>query len=104
MRFLIPLVAGAAIAVAAIFLAGGLHFGSTSPAEAGPIRDCLLKLDFNHDGQLNVKDILTFRHAIKTQDLTFDFDNNGTVDIYDVVKVVHEVVACLQQIQPPPTP
>jgi len=94
---------GAAVALGIMFLAGSLDLGSGSQkAEAGPIADCILKLDFNHDGMLNVQDVAAFKTAIQNQDLAFDFNGDGTVDVFDVVGVVKEVVTCLQQIQPPP--
>jgi hypothetical protein len=97
--------AGAVAALTMMFLAGGLGFGSGSQkAEAGPIATCILTLDFNHDGVLNVQDVAAFKAAIKSQDLAFDFNGDGTVDVFDVSAAVQNMVACIQQIQPPPAP
>ena len=106
MRFLLPLVAGAALALGVTFLTGNLDFGGGgSTAEAGPILDCLLQLDFDGDGQLTVGDIEAFRNAIENQDPAFDSNGDTVVDVFDAVFAVKQVIACLQQIQPPiPTP
>ncbi len=106
MRFVLPVVAGAALALGVTFLTGNLDFGSGgSTAEAGPILDCLLQLDFNGDGQLTVGDIEAFRTAIQNQDPAFDLNGDTVVDVFDAVFAVKQVIACLQQIQPPiPTP
>lgn len=97
--------AGAVAAVAMMFLAGGLGFGSGSQkAEANPIAACIATLDFNHDGALNVQDVAAFKAAIKSQDPAFDFNGDGTVDVFDVEGAVQNMVACIEQIQPTPVP
>jgi hypothetical protein len=97
--------AGAVAALAMMFLAGGLGFGSGSQkAEAGPIAACILTLDFNGDGVLNVQDVAAFKAAIQSQNLAFDFNGDGTVDVFDVSAAVQKMVDCIQQIQPPPVP
>jgi len=105
LRFIAVFVAGAAVTLGIAFLGGALDFGSGgSTAEAGPVLDCVLQLDFNHDGMLNVQDVAAFKDAIKSQDPAFDFNSDGVVDIFDAVAAVKGVIECLQQIQPPPPP
>ncbi len=97
--------AGAVAALAMMFLAGGLGFGSGSQkAEANPIAACILTLDFNGDGVLNVQDVAAFKTAIKTQNLAFDFNGDGKVDVFDVEAAVEKMVDCIQSIQPTPVP
>ncbi len=103
LRILAPFVAGAAVALGIAFLTGSLDFDSGgSTAEAGPVQDCLLQLDFNHDGLLSVADIEAFRTAIDNQDPAFDLNGDTIVDVFDAVTAVKGVIQCLQQIQPPP--
>lgn len=93
---------GAVAALAITFLAGGLGLGSgPQKAEADPIADCILKLDFNGDGYLDVQDVAAFKAAIQNQNLDFDFNGDGTVDVFDVAAVALGMADCLQQTQPP---
>jgi hypothetical protein len=98
--------AGAVAALAMMFLAGGLGLGSGSPqkAEAGPIATCILTLDFNGDGRLDVQDVAAFKTAIQTQNLAFDFNGDGKVDVFDVEAAVEKMVDCIQSVQPTPVP
>ncbi|MBI2912992.1 MAG: hypothetical protein HYY03_03635 [Chloroflexi bacterium] len=105
LKMAIPFVAGAAVALFAVFLSGNLDSGSGSTAQAGPFEDCILQLDFNGNGQLDVGDVAAFRDAIANNDPAFDFNGDGTTDIFDALGAIKGVVDCLQQIQPPiPTP
>lgn len=104
-RYLAFFFGGAVAALAIAFLAGSLDTGSSSnTAQAGAIQQCVLVLDFNHDGMLGVQDVAAFKTAIQNQDLTFDFNKDGKVDIFDVVYTVQQISNCIQQIQPPPVP
>ena len=103
-RFVAVFVAGVALTLGATFLTGNLGFGGSS-AEAGVPAECIANLDFNGDGSLTVEDVLAFKDGIDNQDPAFDFDNDGDVDIHDVVGAVGGLVACFQDQQPPvPTP
>ena len=97
------LLTGAVAALAVTFLAGGLESGSQK-AEADPLADCILALDFNVDGLMDVQDFAAFKAAIEDQALAFDFNLDGTVDVFDVAGAVLKMTDCLQQIQPPPDP
>lgn len=105
-RYLAFFAAGAAAALAITFLAGSLDSGSsTHTAQATTIQQCVLLLDFNHDGTLGVDDVAAFKDAIKTQNLAFDFNHDGVVDIFDVVYTVQQIESCIQSIIPtPPVP
>ena len=107
MKFVAMFVTGAALTLAITFLTGNLEFGSGSgsgSAQAEHLPACLAALDFNADDALTVEDVLLFKDAIDTQNLAFDFNGDGVVDILDVVGVVQEVVTCFQQQQPPIPP
>lgn len=104
MRFAAMFVAGVVLALGITFLTGNLEFGGGSSTEAEPLPECVLALDFNGDGQLGVEDVMAFRDAIESQDPAFDSNNDGVVDIHDVVSVVQELVSCFQEQQPEPPP
>ncbi len=108
MRKLVPIITpflvGGAVAVGIIFMTGNLGSETGSTAQANTISQCVLQLDFNHDGKLDVQDVAAFKTAIQNQDLSFDFNGDGKVDVFDVEAAVQKVVACLQALQPTPPP
>lgn len=107
MKFVAMFVAGGALALVITLLTGNLEFGGGSgsgSAQAEHLPACLAALDFNGDDELTVEDVLLFRDAIESQDLAFDFNDDGVVDVFDVVGVVQEVVTCFEQQQPPLPP
>ncbi len=105
MRFALTFAAGGLAVLAALFLGGALDSDGGSTAQAVPFQECILALDFNDDGVLDVNDVIAFRDGIDGQDPAFDFNDDGTVDVFDVMGAVTGVVDCLQNLQPtPPSP
>ncbi|MBP7860029.1 hypothetical protein KA001_03665, partial [Patescibacteria group bacterium] len=52
--------------------------------------------DFNNDGILNLKDIVSFiNYMLKNppQELKYDYNNDGKVDIKDVIKIIKSTIA-----------
>ncbi len=101
MRYLAVFVTGAALALAITLLTGNLEFGGGSSTEAQELPECLAALDLNEDGELTVEDVMMFRDAIESQDLAYDYNEDGVVDVHDAVSVIQQVVACFQEQQPP---
>jgi len=101
MRLVAAFVAGVALALGTTFLTGNLGSSGGSSAEAGTFAECIAALDFNGDGDLTVEDVRQFADAIDVQAPAFDVDQDGDVDINDVVAAVGGFVACFQNLQPP---
>ena len=107
MRFVAMFVGGAALALGVTFLSGNLDFGGGSgsgTAQAEHLPACMTALDFNGDDALTVEDVLLFKGAIDSQNLDFDFNDDGVVDVFDVLGVIQTVAACFQDQQPPTPP
>jgi len=96
MKFLAMFVTGAALALGITFLTGNLEFGGGSTAQATPFEECLGILNFDGEGGTDLDDILAMKTAIETNDLAFDFNGDGTTDIFDLVLKLNEFAACLE--------
>ncbi|MCH7483541.1 MAG: hypothetical protein IIA90_00145 [Chloroflexi bacterium] len=104
MRFALTFAAGGVAVLGALFFGGALDSGGGSTAEAGTWQECVLTLDFNGDGMLDVNDVIAFRGAIENQENPFDLNSDGIIDVFDVLDGVTRMTDCLQALQPSPPP
>ena len=110
MKFVAMFVGGAALALGITFLTGSLDFSGDSgsgSAQAEHLPECVAALDLNGDDELTVEDVMGFKAAIESDvyDSTYDYNNDGVVDIFDVLGLMQGMVTCLGEQQPPePTP
>ncbi|HUF53545.1 MAG TPA: hypothetical protein VMR52_07200 [Dehalococcoidia bacterium] len=104
MRLAIAFAAGVSATLAAVMFGGMLDSSGGAEVHADAYEECILQLDFNDDGLLDVNDVVAFRDAIENQDPAFDLNGDGVVDVFDAVSAVNGVVECLQTLQPPALP
>jgi hypothetical protein len=107
----LAIVGGVVLGLAALSGYFSVHVGSGDSAQATG-HECVLALDFNGDGLLDVQDVEVFKAAFGSSagdanyDPRADVNGDGTVDLWDVVAAAQMIVDCMQQLQPalPPPP
>jgi hypothetical protein len=96
---------GLAAVLSVLLVLGTVHFtGSETQAdEPDPtqcISDCLLIVDFTGDDVFDVNDVLAFVEGYETQDPAFDSDDDGDVDVFDILGFAEQVRDCIKGCLP----
>jgi hypothetical protein len=93
---------GLTAVLSVLLVLGAVQFtGSETQAQEPPpdptecMTGCLLIVDFNGDTVFDVEDVLAFVDGYESQDPAFDYDDDGDVDVFDVLGYASNVRACV---------